>query len=276
MSPMKVTAVLAAGEVHPNPFLGPIDYQAVVRLDVSDMSSDEVDAYGFLKPGVFLTRDGQLVEPEAVLHSIATLAISGTAEEFQTTTTALARFAGVPMSKAAANNITFTAVHVVTALKFGVILVQMDVAGTVTTKVPGATQTTPMAYATAPLALAALPEVDDDNVALGHIAIEADSGNWTANTDDLTNAGDLVTAAFVDATPTAIGANITRAYGANIEAVKVAAGNTGAFLAAATDIDIAIATICQVNRAILEDSLGRSLTSGELNNKPDTIVISSI
>ena len=71
--PMKVTAVAAAGEVHPNPFVGPVNHTAVVRADVSDLSSYEVDSLGYLKPGVFLTRAGQLVEPEAALLTIATL-----------------------------------------------------------------------------------------------------------------------------------------------------------------------------------------------------------
>ena len=45
--------------------------------------------------------------------------------------------------------------------------VQINDAGTVSTKVPAATQ----AYDTAPLALAALPSADAGNVAIGYIAI---------------------------------------------------------------------------------------------------------
>ena len=267
--PMKVTAVAAAGEVHPNPFVGPVNHTAVVRADVSDLSSYEVDSLGYLKPGVFLTRAGQLVEPEAALLTIATLAISVTAEKFKTTTTSLSRIAGVPVSKAAEDNLVFSAAHVIALDKYGIIVIQMNAAGTVSTLVPGATQTTPMTYATAALALAAKPEVADDHVELGHIAIFNDGTAWTANTDDLTDASDVVTAAFVDATPTTAERNITRTYGVVVEAVQVATGNTDALLDAATDIDVAIATICQVNRDIIEDCLGRALNSGELNNSPD-------
>ena len=53
-------------------------------------------------------------------------------------------------------------------------------------------------------------------------------------------------------------------YGVTIEAIKVAASNAAADLTAATDIDVAVGTIGQVNRAIIEDILGRVLNANEL------------
>jgi hypothetical protein len=88
---------------------------------------------------------------------------------------------------------------VVSASKFGIILIQIDAAGTYSSKVPAATPTTAMAYTSAALALAALPSADSGNVAVGYIAIAADSGGWTGITDDMTNGSDLTTATFVDA-----------------------------------------------------------------------------
>lgn len=129
------------------------------------------------------------------------LAIDATPEKFKTTQTAAYLVNGISRTKAATVELTFTAAHVITASKFGVILIQINAAGTVSTKVPAATQ----AYDSAPLALAALPAVDAGNVALGYIAIENNAGDWTANTDDLTNGSDVTTAAFTDATETAIG-----------------------------------------------------------------------
>lgn len=129
-----------------------------------------------------------------------TLTIDVVPEKFKTTTTAIWRRAGVQFTKAAQTAIVFSAAHPVTASMFGVILIQVSDAGTVSTKIPGATQTTAMAYASAPLALAALPAVDTGNVALGYIAIAAKAALWTANTDDLTAASDLTTATFVNAT----------------------------------------------------------------------------
>jgi hypothetical protein len=143
------------------------------------------------------------------LLAIATLAIDAVPEKFKTTTTAYYRIAGVQYTKTAATAIAFSAAHVITALKFGIVLVQIDAAGTVTTKVPAATPTTAMAYDTAALALAALPAPDAGNVALGHIAIEAGAANWDAITDDLTDASDVTTAEFVDADVLAVPAALS-------------------------------------------------------------------
>lgn len=133
------------------------------------------------------------------LLAIGTLAIHATPEQFKTTTTAYYRIGSIQYSKAATTALTFSTGHVVSASKFGVILVQINAAGTVSTKVPLATQ----AYNSAPLALAALPAADTGNVALGYIAIAAKAATWTANTDDLTDGSDLTTATFVDGTPLA-------------------------------------------------------------------------
>jgi hypothetical protein len=129
-----------------------------------------------------------------------TLAIHSTPEQFKTTTVAYWRRGNIQFSKAATTGLTFSAAHPVTASKFGIVLVQVNDAGTISTKIPGATQTTTMAYDSAPLALAALPAVDAGNVALGYIAIANNAGAWTANTDDLTDGSDVTTATFVNAT----------------------------------------------------------------------------
>jgi hypothetical protein len=127
------------------------------------------------------------------------LAVDAVAEKFKTTATALYRITGVGFRKAATTAIVFSAAHVVTANKYGIVLVQINDAGTISTKVPAATPTTAMAYNSAALALAALPAPDAGNVALGYIAIANNAGDWTANTDDLTNGSDLTTATFVNA-----------------------------------------------------------------------------
>ena len=128
--------------------------------------------------------------------SPAGLAIDATPEKFKTTLRFVGRLNGETFGKAATTALTFSAAHVVTASKFGIVLVQITPAGVISTKVPGATQTTAMAYNTAALALAALPAVDTGNVAMGYIAIANNAGDWTANTDDLTAASDVTTATF--------------------------------------------------------------------------------
>lgn len=115
------------------------------------------------------------------LYAIGTLAIDATVQDFKTTTTATYRAGGVQLTKNAQTGIAFTAAHVVSANKFGVILIQINAAGTISTKVPLATQ----AYTSAALAQAALPEPDAGNVALGYIAIAAGGGGFTANTTSL-------------------------------------------------------------------------------------------
>jgi hypothetical protein len=156
--------------------------------------------------GVAIGTDGMMVATTPSLSDAllvdGNLAISGVAaEKFKTTQTAAYLVNGISKTKAATDSLTFTAAHVITASKFGVILVQINAAGTVSTKVPAS----PQAYNDAPTALAALPAVDAGNVALGYIAIENNAGDWTANTDDMTDGSDLTTAAFTDATETAIG-----------------------------------------------------------------------
>lgn len=119
------------------------------------------------------------------------LAIDAVPEKFQL---ALSRYIvnSVFYEKAAATAIVFSAAHVVSASKFGCILVQISSTGVVSTKVVSSTQ----AYNSAPLALAALPAADTGLLAIGYIAIAAKAATWTANTDDMTNGSDLTTATF--------------------------------------------------------------------------------
>lgn len=131
-----------------------------------------------------------------------TLAISGVAaEKFKTTTTAIYRIGGVIYTKAATDNLVFTAAHVVGAAKYGIVLVQINAAGTISTKVP----LTPQVYTSAALALAALPLPDAGNVMLGYVTLDnsgsdgSTAGAWTANTDDMTDTGDITDSGFVDA-----------------------------------------------------------------------------
>lgn len=198
---------------------------------------------GVIVPGTDHMRDG--------LIGKGTLAIDVVPEKFKTTTTATFRINGVTTTKAAATAIAFSAAHVVAATKYGIVLVQVDNAGTVSTKVPAATATTPMTYATAALALAALPQPDANKIALGYITLDnsasdgSSAGAWTGTTDDLTNTSDITAAAFVDATE--------QKHPSTFEAVTNA---TGAF-----DLNIydtAVGSRC----LILDDPFGAIKASG--------------
>ena len=180
--------------------------RGMVKAYLSDDAAGDSLAAAAPSGGCAIGTDGVLVPLTPALANAlmvdGNLAIDATPEKFKTTQTAAFLINGVSHVKAAAIEQVFSAAHVITASKFGVILVQINAAGTISTKVPAS----PQAYDDAPTALAALPAVDAGNVALGYIAIENNAGDWTANTDDLTDASDVTTAAFNDASETAIGA----------------------------------------------------------------------
>jgi len=195
-----------------------------VRGRVSGYLSSDAngDALASSPEGVASGTDGLLIPSGASrateLIRKGTLVVDAVPEKFKTTTIAAYSVAGVVYTKAATTAIVFTAAHTITASKFGVILIQIDSAGTVSTKVPSATQ----AYNSAPLALADLPAPDAGKVALGYIAIANNTGDWVANTDDLTNGSDLTTAAFTDgdeATTVARSFNITSESDGDIDVV---------------------------------------------------------
>jgi hypothetical protein len=58
---MKISSVADAGEVHPNPFVGPVNHTVALLVDVSTLTTDEVDNYGYLKPGVILQANGDKI-----------------------------------------------------------------------------------------------------------------------------------------------------------------------------------------------------------------------
>lgn len=127
--------------------------------------------------------------PDSAIIKAGAITVHSTPEQLAL---ALSRYlvGGRVVEKAAATGITFTAAHVVSANKYGVILLQISNAGAVSSKVPAATQ----AYDTSGAALAALPAADSGKLAIGYILIANNAGDWTANTDDLTDGSDVTTA----------------------------------------------------------------------------------
>jgi len=139
-----------------------------------------------------------------------TLAVSGTAEDFKTTSTAVYRLSGTCYTKAATDTLSFTAADTINTAAdtgdfSGVWLVQINAAGTVSTKSPSADQV----YASAELAIAALPAVTTANVALGYIVVTANTDTaWTANTDDMTAASDCAAIVYADTTVKTVPSNL--------------------------------------------------------------------
>ncbi|MCR4339255.1 MAG: hypothetical protein NUW01_05125 [Gemmatimonadaceae bacterium] len=126
--------------------------------------------------------------------AIATITVSATAEKFKTTTTAIYRIAGTHYTKAATDNLVFSAANTIntagaaTTAHWGVWLVQIDSAGTVSTKPGGGLAD--QDYADEATAIAALPAVDASNIQLGYITVQGlASTAWTATTSNLTVGG---------------------------------------------------------------------------------------
>jgi hypothetical protein len=187
-----------------------LSQRGVVTVFLSDDANGDSIVATAPSGGWAIGTDGAILcTSPALVNSVildGNLAIDAVPEKFKTTQTAVYVLGGVSYTKAATTALVFSAAHVVAATKYGIVLVQINAAGTVTTKVPAATPTTPMTYADAATALAALPAPDTGNVALGYITLNnsasdgSSTGAWVANTDDLTNTSDITAAAFVDAT----------------------------------------------------------------------------
>lgn len=58
--PLGITTT-AGGLAHSPVFVGEIQGTDVVKVDLSDLSDEEVDADGYIKPGVPLAKDGSII-----------------------------------------------------------------------------------------------------------------------------------------------------------------------------------------------------------------------
>lgn len=75
MSPLKIRTTTPAGDAYPSPILGPSHYLQTVRVDISGLTTDEVDENGWLKPGVPFTRAGLLVGAGDVVFGVTPEAV---------------------------------------------------------------------------------------------------------------------------------------------------------------------------------------------------------
>ncbi len=127
--------------------------------------------------------------------------ISATAEKFKTTRVALYRIGGVYYTKAATDNLVFSAAYTINTAQaagqfWGAFLVQIDAADTITTKAVAADQV----FVSQAAALAAVPAPDAGNIELAVISVQSKVNvKWTATTDDMTAASDAAASTFTDA-----------------------------------------------------------------------------
>ena len=73
--PMQRKSVLAAGDVIASPFLGPCKLGVAIVVDPDTFATGEVDANGYLKPGVPLKRDGTLVAATQAVYGCVAEAV---------------------------------------------------------------------------------------------------------------------------------------------------------------------------------------------------------
>jgi len=59
--PITIAATASEANSYGNPFVGPAEHRDVVKVDISDLGSNEVDADGYIKPGLPLAKDGNMV-----------------------------------------------------------------------------------------------------------------------------------------------------------------------------------------------------------------------
>lgn len=136
------------------------------------------------------------------------------------------RIDGVPYHKAAvAAGTAFTAADTINkgaaaGFFWGIWAVQIDAAGTISTKSPAADQV----YTSEALAIAALPAADAGNVVIGYVTVKTkENVGWVAKTDDLTDANDCTKANFYN-TASSIPAVVATSAAATLTAAKATAG----------------------------------------------------
>ena len=69
--PITIEDIASESNTYGKPFVGPgAQYTDVVKLDISDMSSNEVDTNGYLKPGLPLAKDGNLITAAVPVYGV--------------------------------------------------------------------------------------------------------------------------------------------------------------------------------------------------------------
>lgn len=137
------------------------------------------------------------------------------------------RIDGVPYHKAAvAAGTPFSAADAINAgaaaagFFWGIWAVQVDAAGTVTTKSPAADQV----YASEASAIAALPVADAGKVVIGYVTVKTkENAEWVAISNDLTDANECTEANFYN-TASSIPAVVSTNAAATLTAAKATEG----------------------------------------------------
>lgn len=211
-----------------------------VKVDVSALSATQVDSDGYLKPNVILNLNGQQLNSSSSVAQVETATVAGTltADGIAQVTVTSALLPGgsktIPVTMADTDTASIAAGKIRTALA-----ADADVSNFYTV---GGSSTS--------VTLTALNAAENDSTLNIAIATGTATGLTAAPTSANTTAG-------VDGTTTEVPV-------VTVESVKVATDN-GSGLSTATDCFVACATSGNLNRDVMEDVLGRSLTATEIS-----------
>lgn len=74
--PITIESTASEANSYGHPFVGPgAEYTDVVKADISDLGSNEVDADGYIKPGLPLAKDGNMVTNGVPVYGVVLEAI---------------------------------------------------------------------------------------------------------------------------------------------------------------------------------------------------------
>lgn len=229
-------AKTAGGSSYGNPFIK-LFATTHVKLKISLLTAFQVDAQGILKPGVVLPRHGGALGNLNGVVQVETATVAGT------------------IGAAGAGNIKviITSKYFPTGKTIPVAVANNDAAATIAGKIRTALQADAevISYynvggAGADYSLTAKSaEINDGSLNLAH-SNDTASGMTNSTASANTTAGIAPDEAVMV-----------------VEATKIADSNT-ALNAITDDVLVACATIAEVNRQIVEDNLGRKLSTAEL------------
>jgi hypothetical protein len=68
--PISVSALATEANSYGKVFVGPVDHTDVVVVDISDLTTKEVDSLGYIKPGVPFSKAGDLVGSTVPVYGV--------------------------------------------------------------------------------------------------------------------------------------------------------------------------------------------------------------
>jgi hypothetical protein len=187
----------------------PVDKERVFRSIQTDLAANLVTSDALVELSNEIKADYNALQAILTTDNIitATALSTGSTPENIASTAFSYRIDGAPANKAAvAAGTAFSAADTINTgaaggVFWGVWLVQIDIAGTISTKPGGGLSD--QVYASEVLAIAALPAATAANAAIGYVTIAATAGaDWVAITDDITDGSDNTSVDFYNTAAT--------------------------------------------------------------------------